>query len=461
MLFDQIFAPLLTGSPVSVMARAALEYALRPEAVDEMFKKTALRQYTRELLFSTVVDLMSLVVFKKFGSLHAAYQDRKEQMTVSLTALYDKLNHVEPAVAAGLLVHSAQQLGPVIQQLQATLPPELPGYRLKIVDGNHLAATQHRLAVLRDTQAAPLPGHALVVLDPERMQVVDVVPCEDGHAQERALTQQLLALVGPGEVWMGDRNLCTAPILFGIADKQAFFVIRQHGRTPGWEALNEPRRVMRIDTGVVYEQQVVLLEDKGRVLQARRIIVELDQPTRDGDTELQILTNLPIYKVGAQKVAKLYQKRWTLERLFQELQLSLRAEIETLGYPKAALLGFCIGLVAYNILSVLKAALRAQFGRKKEQEVSTYYLAGEISRTYQGMMLAIPPEYWAGFGKLSAPEMAQTLRELSAHVRLSAFQRHPRGPKKPGRKKKYVSASEAKAHVSTARLLAEAAPMAP
>ena len=59
----------------------------------------------------------------------------------------------------------------------------LPGYRVRILDGNHLAGTEHRIKELRTLGAGALPGHALVLLDPRLMLVTDVVLCEDGHAQ--------------------------------------------------------------------------------------------------------------------------------------------------------------------------------------------------------------------------------------------------------------------------------------
>jgi IS4 transposase len=52
----------------------------------------------------------------------------------------------------------------------------------------------------------------------------------------------------------------------------------------------------------------------------------------------------------------MYRKRWKLETLFQVLTENLCCEINTLGYPKAALFTFCIALVAYNVLSAVKAA---------------------------------------------------------------------------------------------------------
>ena len=53
----------------------------------------------------------------------------------------------------------------------------------------------------------------------------------------------------------------------------------------------------------------------------------------------------------------MYRKRWTIETAFQELEATLDGEINTLGYPKAALFAFCVALVSYNLMSVIKAAL--------------------------------------------------------------------------------------------------------
>jgi hypothetical protein len=73
------------------------------------------------------------------------------------------------------------------------------------MDGNHIAATEHRLKVLRDTAAGALPGFAIVVLDPRLQMVIDVFPEEDGHAQERSLSDAILATVEPKDVWLERR----------------------------------------------------------------------------------------------------------------------------------------------------------------------------------------------------------------------------------------------------------------
>lgn len=192
--------------------------------------------------------------------------------------------------------------------------PWLPGYRVRVLDGSHLPGTEHRLKLLRAERAGALPGQALVILDPEPMLVIDAIPCEDGHAQERSMTAEILALVRPGELWIGDRNFCTTPLLFGIVERGGSFVIRQHGSTLTWEPAGPREAKGRCDTGAVFEQRVRRTDPGGRSLVLRRITVELDKPTRDGDREVHILTDLPEEVGDAAMVAGLYRRRRTQEK---------------------------------------------------------------------------------------------------------------------------------------------------
>src|SRR5262249_60929492 len=132
-------------SPFAVMSRAILERALCPGELDELFERQADKQYTRELLFSSVVDLLSLVVTCTYGSVRAAYVDEAVDVSVSLTSVYNKLQGIEDPVCAELVRHTAGRLQPVVAHLGGTLPAIIPGYTMRVLDGNHLAATQHRL----------------------------------------------------------------------------------------------------------------------------------------------------------------------------------------------------------------------------------------------------------------------------------------------------------------------------
>jgi hypothetical protein len=283
------------------------------------------------------------------------------------------------------------------------------------------------------------------------MQAIDVFPCEDGHAQERSLLGQVLPSVAPRDVWLDDRNFCTAGFLFGIAARQAFFVTRQH-QGLSWQGVSAFRRAGTVVGAEVWEQTVRLQHADGTILFARRIKLVLEKPTRDGDRTLYILTNLAVTAADALHVATLYRGRWTIEIMFAELEKLLCSEIDTLAYPKAALFGFCTALAAYNIYSAAQAALRAEHGVQKiEEELSEYAVAEEIAMTYRGMMIAIPEAEWQLFRTLTVIELAALLRALARRVALDKLQKHPRGPKKPKVKRKR---NKRQPHVSTAKLLA-------
>jgi IS4 transposase len=452
MILGEIFERFAQESPLTVMAQGLLENALNPAVVDRLFEEVAEVQYTRKLLFSSVVDLMSLVVCRIKPTIHAAYTARRAAVGVSVKAVYDKLDRVEVPISEALVGTTARRLEPVIEAMGGARAPLLPGYRVKILDGNHLAATEHRIAELRVLRAGALPGQALVVLDPRLMLVTDVVLCEDGHAQERSLLGRVLALVEPRDVWVDDRNFCTTDFLFGIARRDAFFVTRQHAATLHWEFAGKRRRRGRIETGEVFEQTIRAHNVAGEIRILRRITVVLDQPTRDGDREIHIVTNLPRRDASAKRIAELYRGRWTIETAFAELVATLEGEIEALGYPKAALFAFSVALVAYNVLSTVKAALRAVHGEGRvAEEVSAYYVAEEVRMTHRGMMIAIPEDEWVAFQEMTPRELGAVLVELASRVRMEEYRKSPRGPKRPPPKKQ--SGAEIK-HVATAKILA-------
>ena len=452
MILDKVFDRFVEESPVSVMFRGTLEYVLSADRLNKLFEETAERQYTgKKLLFSVVADLMGLVVCKMRKSVNAAYVAQKNEVGASVKAVYNKLAGIEPAVSAALVNDTASRLVPVVQQMKAEDHSLLPGFPLRIVDGNHLAGTEHRIKELRKIGAAALPGQAIAILDPQVRLVTDVILCEDGHANERTLLNTLLEKVEARQCWIADRNFCTMRFLRGIAERLAFFIIRHHLGSLRWELVGKRRKLGRITTGMVYEQAMRLMHDDGSVQLIRRITVELDKPTRDKETEIHVLSNLPP-TVKGRKIAELYSFRWRIETAFQDLATVLRSEVNTLGYPGAALFGFCVGLLAYNMLSVVKSAVSvAHQTAEKKKKVSAYYLADEIAGTSRGMEIAIPAKHWtAAFANMSPKELATTLLGLAKKVPLAAFSTYKYSPKTPQPKRKSGQRGN---HVSTYQIL--------
>src|ERR1700736_3728860 len=222
-MFPAAFMPFVEQRPIGVMARAIVERFFEPEHLDALFRGTAIEQYERELLFSEVVDLMQSVVLGVEPSVFAAYRKRRHQLSVTDDSVYNKLKGMELGVSAAVVRDSAERAALVIDELKARRASWLPGYRIRIVDGNHLSATEYRLEPLRDTWAAPLPGKILLVMDPELDLACDVFLTPDGHAQERSLLDDVLQTVRERDLWIADRNFCTLKFLFAIAAKQAVF----------------------------------------------------------------------------------------------------------------------------------------------------------------------------------------------------------------------------------------------
>lgn len=452
MILGDLVARFEANSPMCVMMRGLLENVFAAQRLDALFERTARQQFTNQLLFSTVADVMGLVACRIHPSVHAAYQTKLSECGVTVKAVYDKLRGIERNVSREMVRETASRMAEIIDCTKAALPPLVKGYQVKIVDGSHLRRTQRRIGELRELNSAPLPGHAVVVLDPQRKLVLDAIPCEDAYAQERTLLPELLETIEAKNLVIADRNFCTTRFLLQIIARQAGFVIRQHGSTLRYTLRGKRKKIKQIESGIVYEQAIEIEDEDGTAAVIRRVTVELFEKTRHGDGEIHILTNLPA-RVGAVRVAELYRQRWKIEHAFLEVQQNLEGEIETLGYPKAALFSHCMALVSYNVMNVLQAALRAAHGTEKiEEELSVYYVADEIAHTYRGLEIAIPESYWTKcYASLTPRQMAQALVKIAAQIDLRRYRKHKRGPKK---KTKPMNKKH-RAHVSTSRILAQ------
>jgi hypothetical protein len=90
----------------------------------------------------------------------------------------------------------------------------------------------------------------------------------------------------------------------------------QHGNVHG-KLKGKRRFVGEGPSGKIHEQQIVLTYgDEVRTF--RRITIELLAPTRDGDSVMHLLTNLPADPVAGAVAADCYRRRWTIETLLSD-----------------------------------------------------------------------------------------------------------------------------------------------
>ena len=458
MVLPAILDPFATRAAPAVMTRLALDWMIQRTSLDPILEAVAERQYDREFLLGHFVEVMADVACGFRPSPRSAFLKRQFDQIASLSAFYSKLSRMEPAVPAAIVGQTANRARELIEAVAGFLSEPIAGYSARILDGNVLAGTDHRIDELRSTRAATLPGKLLAIYEPLSGLVRDVILEENAHTQERALLDQVV--VEPGQLWIMDRNFCVRTFLFRILRSGAFFLVRRHASCLPFEPIKALRSVARCDTGEIFEQPIRVddPECEGRHYHLRRIVLRLDRPTREGETEIVLITNLPD-EIKACLCCEVYRGRWEIERHFQKLTDLLHCEIPSLGYPRAALFAFCMSVLAGNALAVLTGSLRAVHGDEMVAELSPYALVNEVAEVYPGMMIAVPATEWTFLESGSASQVAELLRGLADRVPIERMLRSRRGAKRP--RKDRGSPGSRIHHVATKKLLDASKGVAP
>jgi hypothetical protein len=438
----------LSKCPFAVLVQAAVRGVIADE-FDKIFEEHRSQQYEKTVTFSAVAIAVADVVLRFAENFRQAYATHKENLRVSLTSFYNKINATELPTSEALVARSAQRAAEMQDELGWVEWQVLEGYRVYILDGNHLQESEKRLKPLRLLHDAPLPGTIVARFDPQRQLFDRAYLLEDAHAQESTTLDRVLEDLDRGDVVLADRHHCILSFLCAADRKEVFFVIRQHGRFKG-VLVGKRRKIGRVETGAVYEQ-TIKTSKADDALVMRRITVELDEPTRDGDRVIHLLSNLPA-DVKALAIANAYRHRWEEETGFYYLTTTLTCELASVGDPQAALFLFCMAMMAFNIRQVVFAALYAEHDEESVNEVSHHALSVEVSRYTDGMLVVLDDAFWDRFLSENTVEQAEILRKLCRQIDLKRYRKSKRGPKKKVEK---PPATRHKTHVSTAKILSQ------
>ncbi len=440
--------PFVARAPLQVMVRSCLEWLIDEQTMQRLFDEVAQGQYTRALTLDFMVDTMLDVACGRHPSAGAALAAYRDRMQVTRQAFYAKLNRMEPAVGEAIVAHVASLAHNVISELRAAQNEPISGFCACVVDGTYLGGrTEHRIKALRQTGSAGLTGMALAVFALGSRTVRQVILQENAYTQERALLKDLQ--IGAGEVWIGDRNFCVRSWLSRVHRAQSRFVVRWHRSACPFEAIDELHDAPGSKQGA--REQRIWLDDPstGERMQARRIELALNTPTRNGDTTLVLVTDLPD-SVEADTCCDLYRNRWRIETHYLRLTRQLHCEPAGLNHPRAALFAFAMAVVAGNALAVVQSALQAEHGRAAVEELSYYYMVLVVASVWEGMSIAVPGHHWDFVRRYPPGELALWLRALAKSVPIEHFRRSHRGPKKPPTERQSGAHQR---HVSVKRLL--------
>jgi hypothetical protein len=434
-------------NPLAVMTRCIVGALLNDE-VNTVFDQHRSRQYQDTILFSTVALSVAEIALGTVKNRHQAYLAYQSELGTSPTAYYGKVNRIEPAVSEGMVRFSAERAEAMLVPLAFQPWEVLAGYRCFALDGNHLQKTEKRLKEARGLCAVPLPGTVVARYDYQQGLFDRAYILEDAHAQESSVLDRVVADLLARDLVIADRHFCIVAFMLQVAARSGCFVIRQHGRLKG-RLLGKRRKIGRTERGMVYEQAMEIGADE-TTLVVRRITIELDQPTRDGETVIHILSNVPANDATAGQLAETYRQRWEIENAFYVLTTTLTCELKSNCYPRCALFLICMAMLAYNCRQVLLAALYAEHEAEDVERMSQYRVALDIVKPMAGMLTAINNAEWNALTPQTPSGIADFLRRVSRQVNVRAYRKSVRGPKRPPPQRKRCKSGT---HVSSYRLL--------
>lgn len=147
-------------------------------------------------------------------------------------------------------------------------------------------------------------------------------------------------------------------------------------------------------------------------------------------------------------------QQWGIERAFLQLTTQLRCEVDTLSYPPAALFALACAMVAFNVLAVLKAALREAHGPEVDHTLSTHAMASDLRNMAQSLDLIVDAQDWDVFCLASLGAMAAWLLDQARRISLKRYAKAParKSQPKPAVKRAH---DPKKPHVALSRLLAK------
>ena len=426
-------------SPITVMARMALQCALDPEWTDDLLEwgQAGNGEQIRESIFSVTVELMSMIASSPRDTARAA-TGGTQGLAVAITALHDRISRTRPGWAGVLVRDSVKRLSKLVQPAVSSQQAAARGYHVRIVDGSHLPKSEkcspgpagcvHTIVPQSGLRKGALTLGASVVYDPDISMIVDVVSCEYGQARDAVSIRALLEPVQPGELWIFDCNYSTRALIAGWQRSDSAFIVADDGCGVDYRELGRPVKKGRTEMGLVYEQAVSMTDGAGESPVLRCIELHQGRSGTGGDRIIRILTNVPASRLGAEEIASLSCRRWR-ETLSVPLDLMFNGDVLSSGRPRAVQLALGIAALAYNMLSTLENLVRCeQEMEARELKRLPRYIATSVRAAYAGMMIAVSAEFWQCYDHLGLADLGEILRKIARHVDPRSAHKQKREP---------------------------------
>jgi hypothetical protein len=436
----------LTRLPLAEAVLSLWSYVLQPDFLDDLFERQRGRCYTATLTFPTFVELIADALVCHHGSGRASFRHASEQGALPTTpeAVYGKLRRVPLGLSVGFLEDVTARLAPLLptNARPHPLPACLDGLTVVIADGKTLKRVARRLLSARGAAGKIYGGKLLVAYLPASGLVTAMAADRDGEANEARLVPALLPraqarIPGP-RLWVLDRQFCDPVQAQRLVALDDHFVIRYHRKVHFVADPERPARSWTDPQGrAVVEEWGWLGAASNRLRRyVRRITVQ-----RSGQEAIAIVTDLldgDAYPALA--LLALYQKRWSIEQVFQQITevFTLRQLIGSTPEATVFQASFC--LVLYNLIQVVRSYVAVSAASPVPvAEVSAELLFRDVQEELTALHKVVPvaevvasvPRAWP------AGRLPERLRQLLGGVWRErwrkAVNRKPR-PHQPKRK---------------------------
>lgn len=441
-----VFDRFIVAAPFAAMTRV-LAHDFIGKHLNDIFEENRQSQDEHVASFEAIAVAVADVALRFCENLNQAYRKHADELKVTAQSFYANTRGVEPKVSEFIVVHSASRAVAMQEELGMQPWEVIPGYRCYSVDGNVLLKSGIRLGVTRQSKGAPFSGKVIARFDLQRQLFDQAYVLLDGHAHESESHKRIVSNLQAKDVLIADRNFCIVGFMESIATADAFFVIRHHERLPG-DLQGKLKFIGSTEAGKVYEQEMKCTAAEVSMV-VRRITVALEKPTRDKETEIHILTNMPS-EISALTIAAAYRHRWEEETAFNVLQMTLACEQPSIGHPMAPTFLFCMSIMAYNLRQTVFAALYAEHSEEEVNNISHLHVSKNISDYTPGMLVSITPDEWHAIIPSTTKGVGSLLKRIAKNIDLKKFKKAVRGSKL---KEPFLSRNVVSKHVSTARLL--------
>jgi hypothetical protein len=408
--------------PLAEAVLSLWRFVADDKRLEELFDRYRGRCYTAILEFRTLVHLVNDALVMYRGSGRQSFDRAAESglLPVSVQAAFRKLGRLPLKVSEAFLADCSDRLREMVPVTKVReVPKSLQAFRVVILDGKAIKKVAKRLKPLRGRSGGVLGGRALVAMDFQCGQAIDMCTDRDGDANDVKFVPELVPRVrtridGP-RLWMADRQFADTIQTTHFAQGSDHFLVRYNKKVRFYRDESKPARHGRDTLGRDYVEDwgwIGKPRSKGRRA-VRRITLK-----RPGEEDIVLLTDLvDADQYPATDLLALYAQRWGIEQMFQKVTEVFCLAKLIGGTPQATVFQLAFCLLLYNMMQVVRGAIAAMVDRDPET-ISLEKLFVDVERelTACTVMWDVEQLITRVDRPWRANQMRQRLKHLLRHV---------------------------------------------